>query len=551
MQPIYNNARSNGRAYQAQFGGLNRSPSCADVEFADMQNLSSDRFPYLSPCRARESVASQSGIEAVIAPRIEDGATITAFTGVAGNKFYYNGTPISDVELNSNYQGNRCLVDFNGNILIFPDKQYYSYVNEDENGAIEIGNIADPGKGTDYVFHSEGSVEDSTVMCWITGGNWTDFSSGDSLVIRTNNNSVNTVDAVEKYKQADDEAIVSCVVNKKTSTNLYVTCINRKGEKIKFPDGAKGKGGIWRGIPNIVNACVHNNRVLGYVAGGKWIYASKLGDFRNWYTYEGLSTDGWYSEVGTEGEFTGIAACSVGVAVFKRNYMHLIYGDTPRNFTLQPAIPVGCIDGRSIADVQWVLFFLSYDGVYAFSGGYPRKISDALDVRYTEGIAGSDGKKYYLSGKTADGEWELVVYDLARGMWHKVDALESVGFFQYNNGFYSADSGHVYRMDTNAFPTEWYAVSKRFDDGTMDNRGLNNLYLRIHADVGATVTVKAKSGDRGLQDCGSITGPFHGVHRFPVRFASAESYQYKIVGCGHAEIEAIERVLYSGGREER
>ena len=120
MQPIYNNARGNARAYQNQFGGLNRSSGCADAEISDMGNLSSDRFPYLSPCRAREAVASMDGIECVIAPKIEDGAAITAFTGVAGDKFYYNGSKKLDLWTQ---ESNRCLVDFNGCILIFPDKQ--------------------------------------------------------------------------------------------------------------------------------------------------------------------------------------------------------------------------------------------------------------------------------------------------------------------------------------------------------------------------------------------------------------------------------------------
>ena len=550
MQPIYNNARANGRAYQNQFGGLNRSPSIADAEISDMQNLSSDRFPFLSPSRAREAVASMGNIEAVIAPRIVDGETITAFTGVAGNKFYYNGT--KKLDLTAQEQP-RCLVDFNGNILIFPDKQYYSYV-EEEGGNMEVGTDSET-----FTFCAKGSAEDSTLECWIERKtDWGElFASGDSLRITTGNEDFNTVEVTSKYEQADDEAIVSCVVNRVDGDRLYVTNVNRKGEKVAFPeadeDGVEATGTVRRGVPDILRACVYNNRVFGYDASGERLYASKLGDFRNWYCYEGLSTDGWYSEVGTEGGFTGIAASSVGVVAFKHNYLHLVYGDSPRNFTLQPQIPVGCIDGRSVASVQQVLFFLGYDGVYAFSGGYPSKVSDALNMRYQSGVGGGDREKYYLSAKRPDGDWELVVYDLARGMWHKESAFAAVGFFRYNNGFYGADTGKLCRMDGEGYADSWYAVSKRFDDGTMENRGLNNLYLRILADDGASVTVEATTadGDGHWQMCGTVAGPFHGVKRFPVRFQSHDAYRYRISGTGHAEIEAVERVLYSGGRNER
>ena len=546
MQPIYNNARGNARAYQNQFGGLNRSPSIADAEISDMGNLSSDRFPFLSPSRAREAVASMGNIEAVIAPRIVDGATITAFTGVAADKFYYNG--VKKLNLTAQEQP-RCLVDFNGNILIFPDKQYYSYV-EEEGGDLEVGTDSET-----FTFSSSGSAEDSTLECWIVRDtDWGElFQSGDSLRIETGNADIDTLEVTSKYEQADDEAIVSCVVNRVDGKRLYVTNVNRKGEKVAFPKNTEETGTVRRGVPDILRACVYNNRVFGYDASGERLYASKLGDARNWYCYEGLSTDGWYSEVGTEGGFTGIAASSVGVVALKNNYLHLVYGDSPRNFTLQPQIPAGCIDGRSVANVQQVLFFLGYDGVYAFSGGYPSKVSDALDMRYQSGVGGGDGEKYYLSAKRPDGTFELVVYDLARGMWHREDTFAAAGFFRYNNGFYGADTGKVYRMDGQGYADSWYAVSKRFDDGTMENRGLNNLYLRLFAEAGATVTVEATTadGDTHWQMCGSVSGPFHGVKRFPVRFCSHDAYRYRISGAGHAEIEAIERVLYSGGREER
>ena len=546
MQPIYSNASANARVYQDRFGGLNRSPSISDLEIADMENLSSDRFPYLSPRRAREAVAAQTGIECVIAPRIEDGKAITAFTGVAADKFYYNGVKKLDLTAQDTA---RCLVDFNGSILIFPDKKYYSYVDE-QGGDIEAGTGSES-----FTFRSSGTAEDGDLQCWIvrSSANWGDlFASGDSLTIATGDGQLDTVLVSSKYQQADDEAIVSCVVNRVSGKNLYVTTVNRKGEKVAFPSSKSATGTIKRAIPDILRACVMGNRVFGYDASGERIYASKIGDAKNWYCYEGLSTDGWYSEVGTEGGFTAIAASSVGVVAFKANYLHLVYGDSPKNFTLQPSIPVGCIDGRSVASVQQVLFFLGYDGVYAFSGGYPGKVSAALDMRYQSGVGGGDGAKYYLSAKRPDGDWELMAYDLARGMWHREDPFAAAGFFRYNNGFYGADSGKVYRMDGQGYADSWYAVSRRFYDGTMENRGLNNLYLRIYADDGASVTVEAAAdGDESWQICGRVEGPFHGVKRFPVRFQSHDAYRYKISGTGHAEIEAIERVLYAGGREER
>ena len=45
------------------------------------------------------------------------------------------------------------------------------------------------------------------------------------------------------------------------------------------------------------------------------IYASKLGDFRNWYCFAGISTDSYTASVGTDGAFTG-AVTYMGRPIF-------------------------------------------------------------------------------------------------------------------------------------------------------------------------------------------------------------------------------------------
>ena len=42
--------------------------------------------------------------------------------------------------------------------------------------------------------------------------------------------------------------------------------------------------------------------------------------------------------------------------------------------------------------------------------------------------AGALGSRYYLSMKDGAGGWHLLVYDLARGFWHREDATKAEGF---------------------------------------------------------------------------------------------------------------------------
>ena len=101
------------------FAGLNRLEKCERNEFEDMLNMSSDRYPCLAPAKSwKAAVSGMTNIRGVIAPKYADGE-ITKFTGVAGDAFYYEGEK-KDIETDSGVipDGDVCLVDFNGRIVI-------------------------------------------------------------------------------------------------------------------------------------------------------------------------------------------------------------------------------------------------------------------------------------------------------------------------------------------------------------------------------------------------------------------------------------------------
>ena len=55
------------------------------------------------------------------------------------------------------------------------------------------------------------------------------------------------------------------------------------------------------------------------------VYGSALGDFRNWNTFAGLSTDSYAADRGSDGPFTGTAAYLGTVLFFKENSMERLY----------------------------------------------------------------------------------------------------------------------------------------------------------------------------------------------------------------------------------
>lgn len=537
MIPVFPKAKPLRTEYIDRFLGLNRSESAKDNEFVDMLNLSSDKFPLLSSRAAREKILEQEGIKAAIAPKLEAGG-LSSFTGVAGAEFYYNGEVVERDGGVTILDSEKSLVDFNGIILIFPDRLYYSYIDGGKLKRIEEGY-----EGVSLTFNSattESTLEDVITSKITKTGGWDKFKSGDSLVITAGENS--TVQVESKYEQADDSKHVSCVVSKIDGNAMYVNCYNRKGVKVKFINGA-ATGSVARAMPAITKAAVCGNRVFGVSASGEYVYASKLGDFKNWNVFEGLSTDSWFSVVGTEGEFMAIVPYRQSVVLFKQNYIHQIFGDRPQNFSMPKQINRGCIDGGSVTEIDSVLYFLSYDGVYVFSSGEPQKLSYALGRSYTSAVCGTDGRKLYMSADGTDGA-ELLVYDTHFNVWHKEDDLKALAFVRYNNYLYAFTDAQMLRLGGGTGAVSWSVTTKKITHETFDKKGVNNIYLRVRLNGDLRVLVSADDG--GFALCGELTG--NGVRRVPVLFRAADSYQIRLEGSGDFVLEAIERKIAAGGR---
>lgn len=551
-QPIYKRAKSNSRIMTAAFKGLNRADAGGEDEFIDMQNLSSDHYPYLSPRKPRTDICTKSNIKYFIAPQLKPGQEITSFTGVAGTEFYYNGVAVpkdSGVTIAAvdptKPETKKCLIDYNGYILIFPDKLYYCYTAQEEH---KLKHIETGYNNVSLSFSTSGSNNDSTLVNKVTkSGGWSEFEVGDSLTIECGIAENNTVSIDSKYDDVSDNKIMSCVVEAINGNTLQIKCVSRLGVKLAVKSGST-TGSIRKAMPDITRACVCNNRVFGVDAAGEMIYASKLADFKNWNVFEGLSTDSWYAQVGTDGRFTGIVTYNQSVVAFKDNYIHVVYGDKPSNYQVSKQIAKGCIDGGSIAEVGGSLLFLSYDGFYAFTGHAPTMISQKVNQRYSDAAAGTDGSKYYVSAKSGD-LTEFLVYDMQHNVWHKEDDLSAQWFVRYNDGLYAATANKVIRLNAGTEAVDWSAESIKFRDNTTIKRSMNDIYFRVVLEAGSHVDVFARYDDYDWIKYGTLepNNNGHTVMRVPVRFASADHYQYKLVGHGNAIIECVERKVYAGG----
>lgn len=184
---------------------------------------------------------------------------------------------------------------------------------------------------------------------------------------------------------------------------------------------------IERRFPVLSYACFFNNRVWGcnYDGNLNEIYASKLGDPLNWYCYRGLSTDSYAVSCGEHGKFTGCSELGDAVVFFKENCIYTIYGTEPSNFQTVKTDCFGVQEGseNSICRINGSLFYKSCHGIMKLSeGSLPVCISQALGAdKWSDAVAGTDGRKYYVVMTSLSGEREMFVFDTQYEMWHKED----------------------------------------------------------------------------------------------------------------------------------
>lgn len=205
---------------------------------------------------------------------------------------------------------------------------------------------------------------------------------------------------------------------------------------------------VERKLPDELDFLVcSDNRMWGCSSKNNRIYASRLGDVRNWEAYgDGISTDSYWVDVSSEGDFTGAQVSSGAVYFFKENCIHRIIGTKPRNYTLTDYEDLGVKKGshRSAIWIKDRMFYHSPVGVCVYSpGGEPQIISESAfgKNRYSDAVAGKHMDKYYISLKnTLSGEYELYVFDTNCSQWLKEDNERFSSTVTYNNLLYFSNN---------------------------------------------------------------------------------------------------------------
>ena len=542
------------------FGGYNHNLSIGAGEFYDMKNLSSDLYPLLSPRKKRGFYRKPASPQGLIA--LEQVCYVDGSAFVIGD---------DRVELGLSVAAQDCpkrLTAMGAYVIILPDKVYINTRDFSDRGLLDAsftgeatltlctvdGTAVEAATGEtppeapenlDYWLCDTLKQYDAALGAWVEvadpcvklvcDGIGKDFRAGDAVT-------VTGIGGLEGSRQILD-AKPDQLILQGLATGTHTLTVSRTMPEVDFLTESGNR--LW--------GCRY-----GYDAGGHFvneIYASKLGDFRNWNCFQGLSTDSYAAACGTDGPFTGAVTHLGAPLFFKETCVHRVYGNYPRNFQIQATACRGVEPGcaRSLAIVGETLFYKSRSGICAFDGSLPVPVSEALgkDV-YTDAVAGSCGSKYYVSMADGSGAYTLFVFDTAKGLWHKEDDLQAAAFCTCRGELYCIDAQkrNIITLLGSGEPEDaprWMAQTGQIRCSDSGRGYLSRLVLQLAVARDAEVEVSVRYDSRGdwLHLC-TVFGTGTNSFSLPVRPRRCDHLHLRLEGTGEFQLYSIRKIMEGG-----
>ena len=572
------------------FGGYNHNLRIGSGEFYNMKNLTSSDYPVLSPRQRRGFYATPGSPEGMVAK--------DALCYVDGDTFYINGYPVK-MELSTKAEDcPKTLISMGAYVIILPDKKYINTENLTDFGKIEAS-VETTGTVTFELCTVEGVAYTNTVLSpyaptiteemekdpskiplWIdTSGEthalkqystssamWSTIATTYIKITSTGigkpfsvYDGVNISGIVSEeladlnasmviMAMGDDYIVVRGILDKVTTQNEPVT-VERKMPNMDFVIESGNR--LW--------GCKYGVALNGEVVNE--IYASKLGDFKNWNCFMGISTDSYAASLGTDGQFTG-AITHLGYPLFfKENYLHKVYGNFPSNYQIQTTACRGVERGssKSLAIVNEVLYYKARSGICAYDGSLPVEVSSAFgDAIYSNAVAGALGNKYYVSMKEVNSDpippYHLFVYDTRRGTWHREDDTQVAEFCNCRGDLYYIDyaDNQIKTVggtgdSKEASNIEWMAETGVIGIASPDKKYVSRIDIRLSMTVGARVFIHIQYDSLGdWEQVYAMTGITLRSFAVPIRPKRCDHLRMRISGIGESKIYSICKTIEQG-----
>lgn len=585
LYPILNTLTTY-RQWTEQFMGLDRRPRTYDGTFSAMGNMTGEPWPLLSSRGKRGLVAELENPQGM--------CVLGKLAWIDGSTLYFDGkaTEVNSLSLEENMLPKR-MVTMGAYILIFPDKVYFNTVKPEDHGSMErlwasegsvtftlctMDGIDYPKNKTTAGPSAPENPQDGDYWLDISGEKHTLYQWLDEWVGISSVYIKISAEGIGRGINAQDNVTLSGIAYTGESESMegQLALLNNTHVVQAAEDDflvvlgvidqqytqAEGIVRADRKIPDMDFALECNNRLWGCRYGEQdgetvnRIYASALGDFKNFQKYQGTSQDSYFVNVGSDGPFTGAAVHRGNPCFFKSRFVHRIYGERPSNFQTQASECDGVQPGSDGTMVSYngALYYLSVNGPQRFDS-LPEPIGQALgEKKLRQGAAGQCAGQYYLSAQGEDGQWDLYVLSTERGIWHRQDDSRAIAFAALDGEIYMLQSnGLLWALNGTKGEKEqedvtWWAETAVIGYEYPDHQYLSRFLLRMKLEEGAACTLSVQYDSDGVwHKKGAIQGTGRvKTYLLPIVPRRCEHMQVRIEGHGGMRLYGVARELAIG-----
>lgn len=572
-----------------EFGGYNHSLKPREGEFFDTENITTDYYPIASGRKKRGIVRrlnSPSGMTARDRLIYADGADL-----------YYNGKKVDGLVLSTEKE--KCpkkFVSMGAYLCIFPDNLYLNTADMTDFGSMEMSWEAEESTSVKYSIckgdgaeYGKTTVADEAPKDAENGDLWIDSSTDTHILKQYSKNMNMWVEIATVYVKIEAKGIGQRIEKgdgirisgcKYSGENEYIKkqiealnstfTVKERGDNHIVVTGLldetytqNGGVNVTRKVPKMDYVTECQNRLWGCYYGledGKTvneIFCCKLGDFKNWEVYSGISTDSFRASCGTDGVWTGAVTYLGYPLFFKENYVHKVYVSSGGAHQIVSMAIDGVQKGSdtSFAIVNDYLFYKSKTGINRFDGTQAVNISSDLgNEQYCDAVGGRLGGKYYVSMKDINEKWHLFVYDVKRGLWIREDNTMALYFADIDNELYyiDGDSNELKTIngtegkEEDKFP--WKIVFGDIGYEYFQKKYLSRFNIRMSLEEDGWAEIYTEYDSNGIwEKRGTINGT--GISRtftLPIIPRRCDHIRIKIEGSGEFKLYSISKILEIG-----
>ena len=602
-----------------KFGGYRNAKRVSDGEFTVLQNFTGDDSPVLSTRNKRFQLRPKNGT----APKLYNClgmarknslvyVDVETKSGITAGHLYYNETDLynkNGFSLDPNTE--KQIVSMGTYLIVFPDMKYINTaLPNTDRGEINVRYVNSASvrvtlctsDGKDYQKTSSSSARYVSVSGTAPsspkdGAMWLDTSESPAMLKKWYDASSSWLDSPSYIKLScslignNFEQGDSVEITVGQSADADIAALAGTRELVKCASGYVVFDGCMSDVSKTVSTASMftlkreapemdfivecSNRLWGckhgVTADGKTvneIYCSKLGNFKNWKSFSGISTDSWAGCVGTDGDFTGAYSFQGHPIFFKEECFHKIYisDEGAHRIVTNTCRGVEAGSARSLANVDSVLFYKSTDGIYAYDGSNPVKVSSALGKeKYSSAIGAAAGQKYYVSMDNEASQTIFFVFDTVKNAWYTEKCMRTAS--DISTVKYMAEkNGCIYYVDTDEYmwcaagTPEGVTVNTGFDETLTwraetgwfgyeyaERKYISRISFRLYMAQGAAVSFYIKYDDESEYTfAGTASAGSGGTVNIPIIPKRCERMKIKLEGQGECSLYSVSKAVEKG-----